>query len=277
MLLSSPAFSTFLDQLGASGSSSAAAPAANSVKPEAAPAATMSDAPAPADRERSVEPRSHQTTHVGMTLMPDAPLDTSVLDIAGNDAWAFGALANPIWGNNRPQVFSVHDLPQGPAVDRMESTALLSEKPLDPIGALASFDHAKDELAPLPPTMPTMPTMPTSVDEVSTSTSNEAPIVRESCSVDFDESDPAFALFAGSDVAERVATPSHLADAADLAQVVGPRVGSKKEQSELTLTVPVTTDGDENGATAATMDRFHRLCSAAEVHYQRITRVTSHL
>ena len=274
MLLSSPAFSTFLNQLDASGSSSAAAAAA-SVKPEAAPAATMSDAPAPVDDERSVESRSrqpsHETTHVGMTLMPDAPLDMSILDPAGNDPWAFGALANPIWGNNRPQVFSVHDVPDGPAVDRIESTALLSEKPLDPAGALASFDHAKGELAPLPPTMPT------AMDEVSTATSNEAPAVHESCSEDFDESDPAFALFADSDVAERVATPSHLAGVADPGQVAGPRIGSEKEQSEPILTVSATTDAGENSTTAAAMERFHRLCTAAEAPFQRISRVTSRL
>jgi hypothetical protein len=124
MLLSSPSFSGFLDNL--------------STNPAAIP---QPQAPGPVE-QRQVEARQvrkdinpyagqqqMQQQHIGMTMIPEQTMDFSMLDLNGDGGYSY-----------QPRVFSVLEMPEGPAID----VALLSEK-ATPTQSFQS-DDAKIEL-----------------------------------------------------------------------------------------------------------------------------------
>lgn len=171
MLLSHPSFSGFLDTLAAN--------------PAAAQTAQAAIQPPPAPVEQAQRPRKDvnpyagqsqvpppQQQHIGMTMIPEQPMDLSMLDF---NHFSY-----------QPQVFSVLSLPEA-AID----TAVLSGKS-SPFSPLAS-DSEKVEL----PMIERVPGPPPAAIEL--------PVVADA---EFD-ADPAFALFTDSAPAvETIPSPS---------------------------------------------------------------------
>lgn len=93
------------------------------------PAPTPAPAPAPASAPQQQEvkpfdfsaqmqvPKQQEIQHVGMTMIPEAPVDLSMLNINNQHNNFNPNMSRRSSYNNyqQPQVFSVRDLPQGPS------------------------------------------------------------------------------------------------------------------------------------------------------------------
>ncbi|KAI9846639.1 MAG: hypothetical protein M1838_001216 [Thelocarpon superellum] len=262
MLLSSSAFSTFLDDLSTNG-----------MRPSSMPAPATAEASAPAEvvkpnTRKDADPFTvaQQQLHtpprtdaqVGMTLVPDHTLDFSSLDLEGNGNWALGDMGNASWGINAPQVFSVLDVPQGPAVDQID-TAALAGKSSNVVGPCYSHDEHKDE-APVIERMPAIESRTPVRDGVTLNVNDPG---------DIDESDPAFALFSH--------TPTTPTTTTSLEREPACAIESEKVSAPIELIDVSTLKLEYADVSASTMDRFHMICESMEGAMQRINRLTAHL
>ena len=179
-------------------------------------------------------------------------MDFSVFDTT--NAWA----GNMDPGFNYAQVFSVTELPQGPAVDSID-IGILSGKSSNSVGSY-SYDAAKAE-APVIERLP----MP---EEESNGMIQPLDLVDD---INLDESDPAFALFF------ECASPAK-APSAERDHVLFGGIELEKAFARLDLVVDDDCEDNEDGVvSAAVMDRFERLCSSIEAASTRVAAVTSHL
>ena len=125
MLLSSPAFSGFLNELSANGGSVPSA-LQKTTAPQQAPSQ-------PQSIRKDVNPhqvaRQLQSQHqVGMVMVPEPQVDLSVMDLNTRSNWSSGVDMNSF------QVFSVTEMPEDPAID----VCVLSGKSSSPIESMAS-------------------------------------------------------------------------------------------------------------------------------------------
>ncbi|KAI9878650.1 MAG: hypothetical protein M1830_000321 [Pleopsidium flavum] len=253
MLLSSSAFSTFLNDLSTDGMPVPTTPA-----PEQ-PATTQATVVQPNIRK---DPNPHRLAHqqaqaheqdgaqVEMALVPDNALDFSTLDL-NNSAFA----SNMPQGYDHAQVFSVTQFPQGPAVDRID-TAVLSGKSSNFVGSYMSSDDCKCQA-------PAIERIPATKKEP-----EEGSILTIPClEVDFDESDPAFALFTD-------APSSVKSSPAESQELLFGGLESEKVFARLEIVVQ---DASADNISAAAMERFERLCFRLEAAFERIGNMTSHL
>ncbi|KAI9793734.1 MAG: hypothetical protein M1833_000680 [Piccolia ochrophora] len=258
MLLSSPAFSTFLDTLSAGGGPLAVASdnapvssEANS-RQEVTQASTHKDVNPHAVAQQQFPGTQQGDAHIGMTFVPDSTVDFSALDLNGNNAWGLANTATGIWGANQPQVFAVTEVPEGPAVDQIDTDAL-SGKSSNFVGS-----HFTDECK---QALPDIERLPEAKEGV------KSEIIESSESEDSDESNPAFALYADS----KTTSPSP-ASTPVTTSCEEPLFGLDSEK--LFARYDLVPSHDLNDAT---MDRFFRICGAAEAAFQRLEQMTSHL
>ena len=128
MLLSSQAFSGFLNELSQNGM-----PAPSTI-------AAVASQPQPQPTKKDINPHQatrqaqNQQTQVGMTIVPESTVDFSMLDSTPTSNWNTG------FGLNSFQVCSVTDLPEGPAID----TDSMAGKKLYDIITKSSTSEAKD-------------------------------------------------------------------------------------------------------------------------------------
>ena len=171
MLLSSSHFSNFLDELSANRGSLPSLPQAT--QQAARPQQQHEQTPASKD----INPNVHrQNLHVGLAMIPESPFETNQTDSTSN-GW--------VQNNGYDQrVYAVTSIPDEPVI----SAHTLSGKSV--IEPLSSFGSAKDEV----PAIEAMPKV-ASIDlpEVPTAPTEENELEED---VDFDHSDPSFALFA---------------------------------------------------------------------------------
>ncbi|MCJ1476137.1 hypothetical protein MMC13_004802 [Lambiella insularis] len=256
MLLSSSAFSSFLNDLSNSGTSATPAPTA-----APAPSLTPSHQHAQPVRkdanphQRHLHNHVQGNAHIGMALVPDTTMDYSVFDPASH-GWA---------GNMEvafnTQVFSVTELPQGPAVDSVD-IGLLSGKSSS--SESYSSSEAKEEVA-------TFERMPVSSEKLEAEKRSETSFKE----VDLDASNPAFALFcdypisAQSDAAELSCTEPEY-------RVFG-GIEPEKAFARLELVVDDGSLSEDGVVSAAVMSRFVGLCSELESASSRIAALTAHL
>lgn len=258
MLLSSSAFSNFLNDLSSSGMPAATTALVSEQSNAAQPAAVqpkMAKDPNPNQFvHKQVEAQEHGSAHVGMSLIPDSALDFSTLNMNNNNI-NNGFATNFDHGYNHAQVFSVVEVPQGPAVDLFDS-AVLSGKTSNFVGPCPSSDDSK--LA-----VPTIERMPSIKEDAEAD--HAATVI---CSeVDFNDSDPAFALYmdAPSPTKSMPVVPQPLFGDIDAEKVFA------------RLDVVVETEAIDSTISAIAMERFERMCSKVEAAFQRIGNVTSHL
>lgn len=248
MLLSSPAFSTFLSDLSGNG----VAPPSSSSGQKSQPA-TVKAAPTPVTR-KDVNPHQvakqqdqsrQDVAQIGMALIPETSLDYGALESASN-AWTEGPMDFSLYD---AQVFTITELPQGPAVDQVGS-GILSGKSTYSTTSYVTCDEAKNEL----PVVERMPVM-----------ENDEPIEESEWrgdDIECDESDPAFALFANC--------PSRVAPIRPgVEPALFGRIEPDKAFSRLELVLEEQVDGTGEISTA-TMETFERLCSGLEAASKRI-------
>lgn len=243
MLLSSPHFSSFLDDLSVSGVSGSnqsqpqlpqqhQQPAQMPPQQQMPPQASM-QAGGTKDANPNPNPQDfqmQQTHEVGMVMVPNQGVDVSGMGV-NNGGWNTGIDLN--FAN--PAVFAVLDVPQGPAIDAeilsgKSSTVVDSYIPETTKGSIPSLDRPPvvEEHAPEP----------------------------ECATIELDEPDP---LFDGVPSVPSYEKP------ADSFEGVRP----EKESPVFELVV-------ESEAKAAA-NRLKQLCYSMEESFQRISRVTSHL
>jgi hypothetical protein len=108
MLLSSQAFSGFLNELSQNGMP---APATATTTP------AVASQPQPQPTKKDVNPHQatrqaqNQQTTVGMTMIPESTIDFSLLDSTPTNNW------NASFGMNSYQVCAVTEVPEGPTID----------------------------------------------------------------------------------------------------------------------------------------------------------------
>ncbi|KAI9721800.1 MAG: hypothetical protein M1812_002135 [Candelaria pacifica] len=251
MLLSSPAFSTFVDEMGANSLAAPPAPrpehASNSHNQNNQPVAPKDVNPYQATQKLQSQQPNRQ--HVGMAILPDSQVDFSTLDI-NNSPWDTRIVT---WPTNQPQVFSVLELPVGPAVD----TAVLSGKGSNFVGPCFPSEECKDER----PTLEPMPSVHEEVDEPSN-------INDSTTDIDFDDSDPAYALYADSP------SPPESASVEPTNILLG-KINVEKTSPRLNLISTANSSADETSS--STMERFEQICRSMDVAFDRIGKMTSHL
>jgi len=112
MLLSSPAFSGFLNELSQNGMP---APATATTTATTTPAVASQPQPQPTKKDvnphQATRQAQNQQTTVGMTMIPESTIDFSLLDSTPTNNW------NASFGMNSYQVCAVMEVPEGPAID----------------------------------------------------------------------------------------------------------------------------------------------------------------
>lgn len=264
MLLSSPHFSQFIDEMSVNGVPTPNLPQSQSQVPQSQPQQQQQQPPQ--QQQQQIKPQSQpqpmgqppmqasivrdptpnhsipvpQNPQVGMVMVPNQPMDVSAMGI-NNSAWNTGI--DMSYGNT--PVFAVLEVPEGPALD----AEMLSGKSSTLFRTcLPEVSSAKDEI-------PMIERPPNTKEET-----NDSPVGVENPDIQFDESDPAFALFADS--------PAK-ASSSDSPVEFPCTIRSEKSSPAFELVVE-----NESKATA---DRFIVLCNSMEAAFQRVSVMTSHL
>lgn len=255
MLLSSPAFSTFLSDLSGNGvaplPSSGQASQPSTVKADPTPI-TRKDVNPHQVIKQQVESRQ-DVSQIGMTLIPETTVDYGAFESTSN-AWVEGAMD---FGLYDAQVFTITDLPQGPAVDQISPTILSGKSTYSATSYVDDDDEPKHEL-------PVVECRPILEQNESVQESEKG---RDD--IEFDESDPAFVLFANC--------PSRVSSIGT--SVEPPLFGSiepDKAFSRLELVIEQQVDDGLGEISTATMANFERLCSRLEAASNRIATLLPH-
>ncbi|KAF2672630.1 hypothetical protein BT63DRAFT_132591 [Microthyrium microscopicum] len=182
-LLSHNAFRPFLEEL------SRDPDLAESFSKIASSAPQQQEAPMPKDPHpygsSQFLPPANNSTHVGMTFIPDMPVDLSSLNIGNNNWMSQQPQLIPHDMYQQPSVFAVTELPAGPA--EPIDFAALSGKDSDSL--IAELEGSEDEKT----TYPEIKTAPAKVDSAA---SIEAVKSQEEPQNNFDENDPTVTLYA---------------------------------------------------------------------------------
>jgi len=260
MLLSSPAFSTFLNDLSGNGNG---LPAPGSATTPAHPTSSSIQQSQPLRKDanphqRQLQSQSQSGTQIGMTLVPDTSMDFSVFDPTSN-AWG----GNMDFGFNNAQVFSLTELPEGPPMESI-NTGILSGKSSNIVGSYSS-DEPKDDT-------PVIESMP------STSPKPDTMIALGAVSedIELDASNPAFALFVDYPASASKTRSSEILAVEPEYQVFG-GIDPEKAFARLDLVVDDACQDDDGVVCSAVMARFERLCSETEAASSRVAILTAHL
>ena len=244
MLLSSSAFSTFLADISGnaagSSASSATKPPFSRVKADPLPSTRKDVNPHQAITQPSLDPQS--TPYVAMAAISETTADFAGFE-STNNAWADGTVD---FGRYDAQVFTITDLPQGPAVDQIASEILSGKS------KSSSFD-CSDGAKTQPSLLERMP-LPT---PAKSAPSGSTPPLED---VEFDESDPAYGLFA--DCPTPAARP-----VGDAEELLFGSIEPEKAFRRLELVVENRVDE----ISASTMETFERICSSLEAASERIS------
>ena len=265
MLLSSSAFSTFLDDLSLSSlpadpTSSEQARQKSTSTPRQTdsvlPSVQKDASPAVIAQHRR-QAQHENVTQIGMTLLPESNMDFSALDLEQNDSWALGSMTSGPWDSHTSQVFSVMDIPQGPAVDQVDFSSLSGKTSHFVGGDLPSVDN-KVEL-PEVDTMPILQKFPTAGLSECIDNSN----------VHINGSDPIYALYDD--------TPTlHSSSSSDAADETFHEMSPEKLFARYQMVLKSEASAEEGEISNASMDRFTSTCQSADAALQRISRMTSH-
>lgn len=241
MLLGSPHFANFLNDMPDSTAAQIRAPLQHQPPPQPQPQPQQAPPQPnmqamPKDGNRSQEFQMQQNPQVSMVMVPNQGMDASMMNNAG---WNSGM--DMSYGNT--PVFAVLDVPEGPALD-IEAMSGKSSSPL------SLSEGSKDEA----------PVLDISESDAPTPA---ADIGVANPDVEIDESDPAFALFVDSPV-----SPSTSFDDASFDGV---------ETDKAAPYFELVVDQTSAESTAAAQNRFNYLCASIEGAFERVSLVTSHL
>ena len=259
MLLASPAFSSFLNDLSGSVPSAPAQPSSSAqtstTKTEQTQPHMRKDVNPHQVAAQQAQNSQQNDQQVGMTLIPEHTVDYTTFDTS-NLGWTDNNMDLSLYD---AQVFTVTELPQGPSLDQLRSeisSEILSGQSSNFVGPHAA--DSKDEA----PIIELMPTMPGQAKDVS-------PAVGSTDDIDFDRSDPAFVLY-GDIPSTSQSVPIQLNE-----PVFG-SIGLEKAFGRVELKPAEDLRADEQ-VSCVIWEKFQRLCSIMEEASERISAVTSHL
>ncbi|KAF2104327.1 hypothetical protein NA57DRAFT_51160 [Rhizodiscina lignyota] len=233
-----PALSDSLSKVTSSMSASTSAeptPSNKHVNSFSAPSQQMLDAPQNSD------------LHIGMATIPETQLDFSALNINGNNNWTMPGMNG--FGFQQPQVFAVLEVPEGPA-ELLDAKALAGKGEESLIERFTPVEDAKEDYPVIEtPTESEPKAVETIVDE----------------SVEFDESDPAFALYADIPVqTSSTAAPKEESFVPILGHITPEKAFARFEL--------VLSDGSD---AAALEERLAFLCARAERSFQHLQAMSA--
>jgi hypothetical protein len=207
--------------------------------------------PAPAAVRKDVNPYQNQQylsqpeqTHIGMTLIPDTPLDMSMLNL-GTQNWGMNNLNS--FNYQQPQVFAVTELPAGPA-------APLDTQALSGKGYESFFSQEERTIEEVKPDYP--------IVERPIQSAKAAPV-----EVEEDDDDPEFDLYRTSPSTTASPPSATLENHEPIFGDISP----EKAFAHIELFVA------DEAADQQLMERFERMCASMETSMQRIDALTSHL
>ena len=203
----------------------------------------------------------HQNSiHVGLTMVPESPYERAATDTSNHGWGPSNNVEMPLYD---AQVYAVTSLPEAPIID---GSALSGKSTIEP---LSSYGSTKDDL-PMIECMPeTTPKDLPSIPEICTAEEEEEE------ALEFDELDPAFALFA-DDPCKTIESVSTVQPDLDPEDRIFGDVALEKAFGRLELVVAddVSLDGEVG---AATLEKFERIRSRMELLGARVDAVTAHL
>lgn len=244
-LLRHPAFTPFLEDISrdpALSDSLSKVTSSMNASASAEPTTKQEVSPFSAGPQQSFEHQHTENLHIGMATIPETQLDFSALNLNGNNNWAMPGMNG--FGFQQPQVFAVHDVPEGPA----EAFELSGKGEESIIERFTPYEDAKEEYPAI---------------ETPTETKVVEPVVDRT--VDFDESDPAFALYADTPVSfSSSAAPKE----ASFEPIFG-EIASEKAFARIEL---VLSNGSD---TAALEERLAFLSSRAERSFQHLQAMST--
>lgn len=258
MLLSSSAFSTFLNDLSGTGAP-ASMPDLSSLQNQAPTrpqsAASRKDVNPNQAVPRQTQNQQQNNMHVGLTIIPEE----SSFDYNATESLNTGYIDNMDFGGlYDAQVYAVTSVPQGPAVDSFDF-AMLHGKSSNFVGSYSEIDENKDE----PAAIKCMPAL----EKVEMPQPIESPSEED----DIDDSDPSFALFidqpspASTPSPESVAPEDRIFGEIELEKALG-RVELIIEED----------NAESAEVSSASIERFERLCSRLEACSARVAAITGH-
>jgi len=202
-------------------------------------------------------PKVENTTHVGMTMIPETPLDMSMLNL-GPSNWA---VPNMGFGYHQPRVFAVLEVPEGPAA------------PLE-LGSLSGKDESSlPTLSPGEESKVDYPTLeqPDEVADVATPSVDEDAANIDTVELSpIDKDDPAFALYVDSPVHF---TPSECTKSEGRKPTVAEIVPGKSSNYFELLVCDESSAADSQKQT----EQLEKMCAKLDVLCERIGVFTSHL
>ena len=166
------------------------------------------------------------------------------------------------FGNFNAQVFSVLELPQGPAVDHIDSEHLSGKT--SSFSDAFSFTSSKKDVPVIEEEMPCIAAQPAACQETYETSDDD----------EFDESDPAFALYADTPAPAKASAVE-----SDCYQLFG-SIELEKAFARIDLVSDSEMHSElsqDTSVSSATMSRFHRICSSMDMAAARIEAWTAHL
>ncbi|KAL8927589.1 MAG: hypothetical protein Q9172_001299 [Xanthocarpia lactea] len=251
MLLESPAFSAFLDEMSGAEKHTSRRPQ----QEIAAPKVEESHQNHPKDvdpHQPSQQVQSEQDdAQVGLALLPESYINFNT----GNTTWA----ENIEYGLYDAQVYAVTSMPEGPAVDQLDAVSL-SGKPTSPPMCFASEVSKQDA--------PVIEHPLASIFESRSQTYYAEDTDKDDSQLA--EFDPAYALYD-----EEVSAPSTSMAPEPQDMLFSSALLEKPvDRFKLTMVDDVSNNGEVDGAA---VEKFMRFCAMMEAVSQRVASVTSHL
>ena len=249
-LLASPAFSEFLKEAGGqvlpSTMSTSHTP---SVKAESTP--TKKDVNPNTGAASNTKSQQQDTPYIGMTMIPEHPVDLNGQD-STNDSWA-----NMDFSLYEASVYAVTSVPEGPSIDQLRSNNV-SGKVSDPVLPLPTSSDSKLE-----------PSLPERNPYVRESREQNPELVSLNADADFDESDPAYALF--SDCPAPMEAPLPPND-----EPIFGHISLEKAFGRVELLID-DESCNTSEVSSTSVERFQRLCSSLEALSERLSSILPEL
>ncbi|KAG8528926.1 uncharacterized protein KY384_006615 [Bacidia gigantensis] len=257
MLLSSPHFSNFLEELSATGGampslSQSISQRESQQRPQSQPGQQM---------PKDANPNSHQhsSMHVGLAMIPEEPYESTN---PPSNAWGPRTT-----GGYDQQVYAVTSLPEEPLI----STSALSGKSI--IEPLSTFGSAKDELPEIEAIPGNKLVQFTSAPQSNVTHEGAAEVPEDDGTPDIDESDPVLSLYADHPTPS-APLPIPQEDLAPEDRIFG-NLPLEKGFSRLELLVGE--EESEEVRNTVTMIRFARLRAVMTTLGARVDALTGHL
>jgi hypothetical protein len=247
MLLSSPAFSHFMDNLSSAGSSTPAStrsveqPRTEASRQNQNVSMTRKDVNPYAASQRQAQQQANP--QVGLALVPEHQVDFSAMDL--NTTWPVGSMGNNSWTTNQ-QVFAVIEIPAGPPVDQQIDIGILSGKSQNSLLSQSQKEEFKQDT-------PSTRRLPSISQDTRSNADSKPPI-------SLHPSDPEYSILWDGSSSEK-GSPKPFESACAFNGLKSEKSFLLVEISSINIDIEISTD---------VMESFRRTCDSLEAAFERI-------